>query len=157
MGKELIMLIGPKGAGKTHIGTLVDRHTDIAFLRVEPIWLSLGPGEDGWTKVEEVIDELLQSHERVMIESLGAGAGFERFHAALARKYRIRMVRVYADPDTCLARVRDRDQTDHIDVSDEKVAEYNKIAAAVVRDWDLEIDNNGPAPAGEILAAIRTL
>ena len=33
--KVLFMLIGPKGSGKTYIGMLVDRHTDIAFLRVE--------------------------------------------------------------------------------------------------------------------------
>jgi ABC-type branched-subunit amino acid transport system ATPase component len=45
--KVLYMLIGPKGSGKTHIGTLVNLHTDIAFLRVESIWLGLQAGEDG--------------------------------------------------------------------------------------------------------------
>ena len=39
--KILFMLIGSKGSGKTYIGTLVNRHTDIVFLRVEPIWLGL--------------------------------------------------------------------------------------------------------------------
>jgi shikimate kinase len=53
--KILYLLIGPKGAGKTYIGTLVDRHTEIQFIRVEPIWLNLQPGEDGWQKVEQVI------------------------------------------------------------------------------------------------------
>jgi hypothetical protein len=46
------MLIGPKGSGKTTIGTLVHQHTDITFIRVEPIWLDLQPDEDGWKKVE---------------------------------------------------------------------------------------------------------
>ena len=50
--KVLFMLIGPKGSGKTYIGMLVDRHTDIAFLRVESVWLTVQPGEDGWKKVE---------------------------------------------------------------------------------------------------------
>jgi len=45
--KTLFMLVGPKGSGKTHIGTLVNQHTDIVFLRVEPIWLGLKPAEDG--------------------------------------------------------------------------------------------------------------
>lgn len=40
MSKTLYMLIGPKGSGKTHIGTLVNIHTDIKFLRVESIWLA---------------------------------------------------------------------------------------------------------------------
>jgi shikimate kinase len=57
--KILYMLIGPKGAGKTHIGTIVDRDTDISFLRVESIWLGLQPGEDGWTKVEAALIQLL--------------------------------------------------------------------------------------------------
>jgi shikimate kinase len=35
--KVLYMLIGPKGSGKTYIGSVVNCHTDIAFIRVEPI------------------------------------------------------------------------------------------------------------------------
>ena len=157
MNRILYMLIGPKGAGKTYIGALVGRHTDIHFIRVEPIWLALRPGEHGWTKVEQAIDAAFESHPKIMIESLGAGEGFGRFHAALAAKYPIRMIRVYADLDTCLARVRGRDSADHIAVSDDKVAEYNKVAATVAYDWDLEIDNGGPAADAEILAAIRQL
>ncbi len=54
--RTLSMRIGPKGASKTHIGMLVGRHTNTHFISVEPIWLSLQPGEDGWTKVEQTID-----------------------------------------------------------------------------------------------------
>ena len=50
MKKQLYILVGTKGSGKTHIGMLVNQYTDISFLRVEPIWLSLGPGQDGWKK-----------------------------------------------------------------------------------------------------------
>ena len=87
MAKMLYMLIGLKGSGKTHIGTLVGANTNIVFLRVEPIWLGLKPGEDGWQKVTEAVDNLFQQHDRVMIESLGAGEGFRSFHAGLASKY----------------------------------------------------------------------
>ena len=76
MSSILFMLIGPKGSGKTHIGMLVHQHTDIHFVRVEPIWLSLAPGEDGWQKVEAAIDAAFLIHDHVMIESLGAGEGF---------------------------------------------------------------------------------
>lgn len=155
--KILYVLIGLKGAGKTHIGRLVDGHTDIAFLPVEPIWLALQPGEDGWKKVEAAIDTLFRTRDKVMIESLGAGDGFRGMHAALAQKYRIRMIRVTADPQTCLARVRSREPADHIPVPDERVIEYNKVAAAVRYDWALEIDNNDPAADEELLAAIRSL
>lgn len=157
MGKVLYMLIGPKGSGKTYIGTLVNQHTDIAFIRVESIWLALEPGEDGWKKVEGVIDETFQTYDKVMIESLGAGDGFRGFYEALAKKYAIKMIRVFADLETCFARVKSRSNKDHIAVSDDKVLEYTKIAATVSYDWDLEIDNNKPTADADILTAMRSL
>jgi shikimate kinase len=157
MKKTLYMLIGPKGSGKTHIGTLVNAHTDIAFLRVESIWLGVPPGEDGWKKVEDAIDAEFQTRDQVMVESLGAGEDFERYYASLKAKYTVRMIRVRTDLDTCLARVQKRGAADHIPVSDGKVMEYNRIAAAVSYDWDLEIDNNVPAPDEEILNAILSM
>lgn len=155
--KNLFMLIGPKGSGKTHIGTLVSQHTDIVFLRVEPIWLSLNPNEDGWKKVEAAIDTMFQKQDKVMIESLGIGEGFSKFRASLAEKYSIRMIRVYADLETCLTRVKTRNNAEHIAVSDDKVAELNKLASAVTCNWDLEINNNDPATDKDIIAAIQSI
>ncbi|OLP16158.1 shikimate kinase [Leptolyngbya sp. 'hensonii'] len=155
--KILYLLIGPKGAGKTYIGTLVDQRTEIRFLRVEPIWLGLQPGEDGWQKVEQTIAAMFEHHDQVMIESLGAGDAFTQFRASLARKYTLKLIRVYAELDTCLTRVKTRSSADHIPVSDHQVEYYNKIAAAVIYDWDLEINNQSPASDEAILAAIQTL
>jgi hypothetical protein len=155
--KTLFMLIGPKGSGKTHIGTLVNQRTDIVFLRVEPIWLSLESGEDGWEKVGAVIDTMFQKRNKVMIESLGIGEGFVKFHASLAEKYSIKMIRVYADLDTCLTRVKTRNNAEHISVSDDRVAEFNQLASAVTYDWDLEIDNNDQAPDTDIINAIQSV
>lgn len=155
--KILYMLIGPKGAGKTHIGTVVQQHTDIAFLRVELIWLGLQPGEDGWKKVEAAVNTMFRTHDKVMIESLGAGEGFRGFYAALVGKYTIKMIRVYADWDTCLSRVKNRSNVDQIAVSIDKVAEYNQIATSMQYDWDLEINNNIPLSDADILAAIQSI
>ncbi|MBN4002223.1 hypothetical protein [Nostoc sp. LPT] len=78
--KTLFILIGPKGAGKTHIGTLVNAQMAIKFLPVEPIWIDYlkngAKDRDGWDIVEEEIDRVFESNDRVMIESLGAGEGF---------------------------------------------------------------------------------
>lgn len=155
--KILFMLIGPKGSGKTHIGTLVNQHTDIVFLRVESIWLDLKPDEHGWKKVEEVIDAMFQTHNKVMIESLGIGAEFRKFHASLAGKYSIKMIRVYADLETCFNRVKTRNNAEHIAVSDDRVAELNHIASTVNYDWDLEISNNDLATDKDIVDAIQSI
>jgi len=155
--KTLFMLIGPKGSGKTHIGTLVSQHADIVFLRVEPIWLGLQPDEDGWKKVEAVIDTMFQKHDKVMIESLGIGEGFGKFRASLAGKYSIKMIRVYADLETCFTRVKTRNNAEHISVSDDKVAEFNKIASAVTYNWDLEINNYDLTPDDHMINAIQSI
>lgn len=151
------MLIGPKGAGKTYIGTLVEKETDISFLRVEKIWLAINPKEDGWQKVEQAIDQAFKHCNKLMIENLGAGEGFHRLHDSLNKKYSVKLVRVFSDLDICLDRVKNRNNKDHIPVSDSKVKEYNEIASRVNFDWSLEIDNNEPASDTEILEAIKSL
>lgn len=151
------MLIGPKGSGKTYIGTLVEKNSDIFFLRVENIWLKLNHKENGWKKVEQEIDMIFKNCNNVMIENLGAGEGFHQFYASLNKKYHIKLIRVFTDLDICLNRVIRRDNENHIPISDDKVIEYNKIASQVGLDWNLEIDNNGPASDSEILMAIKSL
>ncbi|KAB8332177.1 shikimate kinase [Scytonema tolypothrichoides VB-61278] len=150
-------VIGPKGAGKTYIGNKVNKNTDIKFLRVEPIWLKLTPGENGWKRVEKEIDKEFQQHSKVMIESLGAGEGFNQMHSSLRNKYEVKLVKVSADLEDCLRKVRNRDNSDHIPVSDEKVEEYNQIAGSINHKWDAIIDNNGPATDEDILRVIESI
>jgi shikimate kinase len=157
MQKVLYILIGPKGAGKTHIGSKVHEKTTIHFLRVEPIWLKLVPGENGWQTVEKTIDQLFQQQDEVMIESLGTGAGFDRLHSSLRNKYTVKLIKVVTDLETCLNRVKNRNNSNHIPVSDEKVQEYNQIAARVEHPWDAIVDNNAPATDEEILKVIELL
>jgi shikimate kinase len=154
MQKTLYILIGPKGAGKTHIGSLVNQHTTIQFVRVEPIWLKLASGENGWIAVEKAIEKAFQQDDEVMIESLGAGSGFDSFHASLIGKYNVKLIKVSTDLAECLKRVKNRDNSNHIPISDEKVEEYNKIAASVHHLWDAIVDNNELAKDEEILQVI---
>ena len=129
MNKTVIMLIGPKGSGKTHIGTVIEKKANIPFLRVEPIWLSLGPGIDGWNEVELAVDAVLAGADSVVIESLGVSDGFQRLRKNLASKYDIKFVRVVASLKTCLRRVRRRDKANRIPVSDGEVEKYNRISS----------------------------
>lgn len=157
MSKRVVILVGMKGSGKTHIGTIVSQNTDIVFLRVEPLWLSLASGEDGWAKIGREVDRILCSADTVMIESLGGTPGFKRLLANLSAKYCVKLVRVLASPEICLSRVRTRSKEEHIPVSDNQVVKYNIMASQVVMDWDAEIDNNGPALTEDILQTIQNL
>jgi hypothetical protein len=46
---------------------------------------------DGWDIVEEEIDRVFESNDKVMIESLGAGDGFARLHKSLKNKCKINL------------------------------------------------------------------
>ena len=161
MKKTLYLLIGLKGSGKSYIGSLVDQLTEIRFLKVEPIWVEYLSGNDrsksGWEVVEAEIDKQFTVYDRVMIESLGAGEEFEAFYASLRRKYALKLIKVFADLETCLDRVKRRDTADHIPISDSRVEEINQVAQHVTFDWDLVIDNRRLAPASEIIKAIKAI
>ena len=78
-------------------------------------------------------------------------------HSSLKTKYEAKLVKVYADLEKCLRRVRNRNKSEHIPVSDEKVEEYNKIAASINHKWDAVIDNNSPATDEDILRVIESI
>jgi shikimate kinase len=155
--KTLVLLIGPKGSGKTHIGCLVERELGIPFLRVEPIWLALKSGEDGWKKVEQEIAKRFETTDVLIIESLGAGDGFRGMKQSLESRYTLKFVKVKTNLDECLRRVQTRSKEQHIAVSDEKVVEYNQIAARVELPWSAVIENDGPAAVDEVLRTVRRL
>jgi hypothetical protein len=37
--RSVLVLVGPKGSGKTYVGTLTNKELGVPFLRVEPIFL----------------------------------------------------------------------------------------------------------------------
>jgi hypothetical protein len=78
-------------------------------------------------------------------------------YSSLKNKYEVKLVKVYADLEECFRRVRTRDNSEHIPVSDEKVEEYNKIAASINHPWDVVIDNNSPATDEDILRVIESI
>lgn len=78
-------------------------------------------------------------------------------YTSLKQKYEVKLIKVSTDLDECLRRVKTRDSSNHIPVSDEKVEEYNRIAASVSHAWDTVIDNNDLATDQEILSVIQSL
>jgi shikimate kinase len=157
MRGTVVMLVGPKGSGKTHIGTVLERLTRVRFLRVESIWLALQEGEDGWVTVERAVDRVLDEEPTVMIESLGCSGGFERMRRHLEQRYEIRFVRIQASLETCRERVRARDGTVHLPVSEDQVEHYNRLAVQVSLPWDHEIRNDPPLSDAEILEHARAI
>ena len=129
----------------------------VHFWRVEPIWLALHDDEDGWQKVIESINECFAKYEKVMIENLGAGHDFQNFLSILQNQYQTKIIKVKTDLSLCYKRVKERNNSNHIPVSDHKVKEYNETASIVTLNWDLVVDNNGIQHIDNIIEKIKNL
>lgn len=162
----VLLLVGPKGSGKSFIGSLIAERLGVPFLRAEPIFLEnlggsrlTGPArdEEGFAKVYAEVTRRLVESPRVALESTGASDAFFPFLSALRARYRVLLVSVRAPAEVCLERVRTRNPAAHLSVSDDNVVAINGRAAQVRLAWDLEIDNGGPASPEAIVTAVRGL
>lgn len=163
MQKLLHILIGPKGSGKTFIGSLLQQELAIPFLRVEDIALAVrrdrSHQDDGYVlevfaAIERAVRERLRTTDELIIESTGLTPAFDTMLARLERDFRVNLVRVHASAETCLSRVKQRDQSLHVDVSDAHVQQINEMVAAKTWPFKGEIDNQA-ADAATLVSAFE--
>ena len=164
--KHVLVLVGPKGAGKSTIGHILATDLGLHFLRVEPIFLDvrarLGASHSefeaaGFQAVLSALREALGQHDIVCFETTGASAYVSWLLEALRQEARVLLVRILAAPDQCLTRIRARDPSIHIPVSDDQVERINTIAQTVVLPWTAELDNHGPLDRTLIVSTVRSL
>lgn len=158
--KKIILLVGPKGSGKTYLASRMENELGVGFVRVEPIWLALAkemrPGSIafdnlGQFRVLDAVRTALTSHSAVCLESTGTAPWLPRQLKELEAICDLMLVKVEAPLSLCLERVRQRDASQHIPVSDERVAEINEIAAKVDLPWAMRVRNIDGAHAEEFL------
>ena len=146
--KTIFVLTGPKGCGKTYIGTLLEQELGIPFFRVENLWLGVKEErfsdsyvKKGFSLVEREIDSRCKETGRLITESTAAHEEFYDFLVRLKRKYHVKLICIAAPPDLCLARIKTRDPLIHIPVSDDRVEEINRKALSADLSFDLVIQN----------------
>ena len=163
--KTVFILIGPKGSGKSHVGTIVKKYFGIHFLNVDKLGLENIPkskllGEDlireGFHFEEAKIAEILQTEDSVIFENTGAHAYFYVMLERLHSSYEIKLIRVSAPLDKCRERIAKRDQTKNIPVSKELIQSINERALKVQLPWDLELDNSVDITEVAIVAAFQS-
>ncbi|MDP3868083.1 AAA family ATPase [Phenylobacterium sp.] len=163
----VIVLVGPKGAGKSTIGRRLEAGLGALFVDVEAI------SKRVLTEMGGVIDEayarrvfagtvaelerLSEAHPVLTIETTGASEATGDFLAELRSRFHVVFVRVRASQPTCLARIRSRDQTAHVAVSPAMVAEMHRRSDALQLDVALEIENEDGADLDGIVSALRPL
>lgn len=132
--KSIYLLIGPKGSGKSYVGALIDQVFGIKFLRVEDwakdVKKDYAIDDENYLSlvfnaIETGVRNALQHHDAIVFESTGLTKNFDEMLASLNKDYLVKTIGLKADLDLCLERVKTRDQSIHINVSDEQVNRIN--------------------------------
>lgn len=158
---QLLLLVGPKGSGKSFIGMLIERELGIPYVRPEAVVLQLHAAGRAPTVAESL--EAIVAATRVQaqrapaltLDTTGAFDGLDEYLSALRSFSRVRLVQVTSQPATCLERIRARDQAVHIPVHEAQIAEINARSMALALPYELVIANDPYAPPAAIVDAIR--
>ena len=154
MGKKrkIFLLIGPKGSGKTFIGSIFKKRFNIDFIRVEDWFLDLKIGaadisDDKYVRqsfqiIEKGIREAVHERDSLVFESTGLTVHFDNMLLSLKSDFTVVTIKINTDIDLCLKRVQERDQSIHINISDEQVEKINSMAALKHHDTDYAIENS---------------
>ena len=164
--KTVYVLIGPKGSGKTYIGSLLEKESGLKFLSVEKLGLENIPKskligneriKESFHQEEAAIDEILQYHNAVSFESTGVHPYLQNILASLRTKYNVKLVKIYTPLETCYERIKHRDPNTQIPVSDDLLKDINEKAANVIFNWDIELDNSEKLTIKEIILAFSSI
>ncbi len=159
-----ILLVGPKGSGKSHIGRIIERRLGVHFFHVEPLWMayhaqckSLGREPtvaEGIRTIHPKIAEALRSHPHVCVETIGASSELLTDLLSLAPPEATLMIRVSAPLDLCLHRIATRDQTHQIPMGLEAIRKTYELSAALRLNAALVFENEALSEE-EIVSAVE--
>lgn len=150
----IVVLVGPKGSGKTTIGRMLEARSGVVFLEAEAIALRVLADHDGTideryarralTAIVDAATELARARHVVVIETTGASDHADWFLDELRRRCRVSLVRVHATVETCAGRIAARDRARHVPVDPALIRAMHARTEALRWPWDAEVHNDRP-------------
>jgi len=147
----LVLLVGTKGSGKSHIGRILEQHLGVSFFHVERLWMSYYAEcqaarrqpviSAGIARVHPLIVDALRTHEHVCVETTGASSEILNDLLSLKHPAQTMLARVSAPLDLCLARIAARDQTNQIPMDVESIRKVYALSEAAKLRPDLTLEN----------------
>lgn len=133
----LVLLVGPKGSGKSHIGRVLERELGAHFIHVEPLWMAYyaecrragrEPGiPAGITEVHPQIADALRARDLVCVETTGASREILDGLLSLAPPSERLAVRIWAPLEVCLERIAARDPSVQIPMDPEMIRKVHAL------------------------------
>ena len=147
---KLLVLVGPKGSGKSHLGRMLEAEFEIRYVRIEEIWqelktrrsdfLSQDYIREGRALTLEALRATLQKGS-VCIEASGVADDWAEYVTALRQLAPIIFVRVTASLDACRIRARDRDHSLQVPIDLDLFEAINWQSIDVQMDWAVTLIN----------------
>jgi dephospho-CoA kinase len=147
-----VLLVGPKGSGKSHIGRILERRLGVHFFHVEPLWMAYyaecrSKGQapsipEGIRVVHPKIRETLSVSRHVCVETTGASPEILGDLMSLAPARDTLVVRVSAPLELCLERVASRDQTHQIPMDSENITKVYQLSTSAAVNAALMLENS---------------
>ena len=162
---QVIVLVGPKGAGKTTLGRVLEREPGVHFLEVESIakrvLADMGGvideryAREAFAAIVVAVDSMAGSYPTIVLETTGASTETPAFIDALRRLRSVRLVRIVAPAETCATRIAQRDSSRQVDVPPDLIRAMHERTEALRLPWDLELTNDPPLTDEQVRAAFR--
>jgi shikimate kinase len=147
----LILLVGPKGSGKSYIGRTLEARFGVHFFHVEPLWLEYYAEckaanrepviAEGIARVQPPLIRALDERVHVCVETTGASPEILAALLSLRPRQEIIVARVSAPLEVCLRRVSGRDQTYQIPMEREAVRTVHGLSESLQLPSDIMVDN----------------
>ena len=152
----VVVLVGPKGAGKSTLGRALEHAGFARFVDVESIFLAL-PDDQRTPEIgyRALLRELENEPRAATIELTGAAPEALELIEELRARRPVRLIRVDAPKDLCIERVKERDPAGHLPSDDALVAEVHRRSAALELNYDLAVDGAAPFDVPAIAIALR--
>jgi len=162
--KYIIILIGPKGSGKTTIGRAIAKEMDIRFFDVEKHLIEymsnhLINGNDlpnhGFDIEEIEIRSILKSEVVIIIEATGSSEFFMRYYNMYSEEFKVIPIKVTCNYKTCLERINKRGFTDNFEVPIDKIKSIYDHSTALNLDWFHVIETANDFSIIEIVGKLK--
>jgi len=147
----LVLLIGPKGSGKSHIGRLLEARLGVCFFHVEPLWMAYYEEctrdarqpmiAEGITRVHPAIAAALERHQHVCVETTGASPEILDGLLHLGKQAGLLLARVKAPLSLCMERIMSRDQTCQIPMEPDKIRRVYELGESLDLPFAIELEN----------------
>lgn len=147
----LILLVGPKGSGKSHIGRTLERRLGVVFFHVEPLWMDYYAEckvtgrpptiPEGISRVHPHIAAALAVCAEVCVETTGASSEILNGLLQISPASERLVARVDAPLELCLRRIATREQANQIPMDVEMVRKVHALSTAAPLQPDLTLDN----------------